>query len=214
MYYIEKGDVVEIKDIKIDIARARRTNPTKEKMVKVLRAGKVDVYNRWLQFLKSKGCYNPVYGGRKYNDFTDVDFFGCNLDGVNFAGARLVGASFLGASLRYADLDCANILDADFRGCDTSYAKKNVSGVPWSYAIREDWQYDKMIQRLKKNNGRHVSFYRERKYLESQAIPEGQTEDEYSYIREPMILGDGTTIDSCSNIGGIYPAGHWRNKWL
>lgn len=116
---------------------------TKEEMVAMLQAGKVDEWNDWrkrnpkLQIYLAEedlcrlGLYDINFSGVCFDNanLSGTHFWRADLTGANFSEANLSGADFFEANLSEANLQAANLDGADLTGANLSGADLSLAEI-------------------------------------------------------------------------------------
>jgi hypothetical protein len=114
---IQKGELMEIKDLDGTVLFALETAKTVRELVTAAVAAKKILHGAYLQGACLRGAY--LRGANLQGAYLrDADLHGAYLRGANLHGANLQGAYLQGADLRGANLHGANLQGAYLQGAD------------------------------------------------------------------------------------------------
>ena len=149
---------------------------SKDKMLKILKAGRVNVWNRW------RRRFDPKNIDLRSAYLRGADLRGADLEGVTLRGADLRSAYLRGADLRGADLEGATLRSAYLRGVDLKKADlrgadlegADLQGADLQGADLQDTNYDYSTSGLNSvcpEEGSFICWGKKSNYLVKMKVP-------------------------------------------
>ena len=119
--------------------------PTKEKMVRILKSGKIELWNRYKELINYRVnlCHTDLRGA----NLSDADLSGADLRDADLQGADLQGADLRRADLRDTDFQDADLRDVNFQDADLRRANLCASNL-------RIYQSGKYVAYIQKTNTR------------------------------------------------------------